>query len=413
MEAGGFLPPLVLPLDLIKGFSVIIARHTSLKREIDRAFLILELEKANPSQTSKQLKCCKKKAYCWYHRAKEFIEYFENLPPITDGATERLIRSFLKDKERSGAPLIYSPEQQCAIVAMASEKPRKYGIEADKWTHRELAMVANRDGITVAVSCSSVGRILNEADIKPHRSKYWEFPNIDNMNEFNERVAEICAVYSDAEENLKNNIHTVSVDEKTGIQALERINPDKNALPGNIAKLEFEYKRHGTQALIPGFEIGTGKIIANRIGATRTAKDFASLIEDTVNIDPEATWIFVADQLNTHKSEELVKLIAKKLDIKDDLGEKGQKGILRNLESRERFLSDKSHKIRFVYTPKHCSWLNQIEIWFGILTRKILKHGSFQSTDELKERIGNFTEYYNKTMAKVFKWTYKGKLLQA
>jgi len=413
MEAGGFLPPLVLPLNLIKGLSVIMARHTSLKREIDRAFLILELEKANPLKTSKRLNCCKKKAYCWYHRTKEFIEYFENLSPITDGATERLIRFFLKDKERSGAPLVYSPEQQCTIVAMATEKPRKYGIETDRWTHQELAMIANRNGITVSISRSTVGRILNEADIKPHRSKYWEFPNIEDMDEFNERVAEICGIYSHAGENLKNNIHTVSVDEKTGIQALERINPDKNALPGNIAKLEFEYKRHGTQALIPSFEIGTGKIIANRIGATRTAKDFASLIDDTIKLDSGAEWIFIADQLNTHKSEELVKLISERLDIKDDLGEKGQKGILKNIESRERFLSDKSHRIRFVYTPKHCSWLNQIEIWFGILTRKILRYGNFESINELRKRIESFIDYYNRTMAKVFKWTYKGKLLQA
>ena len=233
------------------------------------------------------------------------------------------------------------------------------------------------------------------------------------MDEFNERIAEICSIYSNAEENLKNNIHTVSVDEKTGIQALERINPDRNVLPRSIAKLEFEYKRHGTQALIPSFEIGTGKIISYRIRATRTAKDFAALIEETIDIDTGAQWIFIADQLNTHKSEELVKLLAEKLTIKDDLGEKEKTGILKNLKSREHFLSENSHRIRFVYTPKHCSWLNQIEIWFGILTRKILRHGNFKSTHELRKQIERFIEYYNQTMAKIFKWTYKGKLLQA
>ncbi len=402
-----------MPLKIVKAFCVIIARHTSQRREIERALLILELIKFNPSEAARKMGCNREKTYRWYHRAVQLPALLRNYPDIRDVELERLVRSFLKDNARSGAPLVYSPEQQCAIVAMATEKPRKYGIEADKWTHHELAMVANRQGITVSISCSTVCRILNEADIKPHRSKYWEFPNIENMNEFNERVAQICAIYADAGENLKNNIHTVSVDEKTGIQALERINPDKNALPGSIAKLEFEYKRHGTQALIPGFEVGTGKIIKHRIGATRTSEDFAALIEDTVNIDSEATWIFVADQLNTHKSEELVKLIAEKLNKKDNLGEKGKKGILKNLESREDFLSDKSHRIHFVYTPKHCSWLNQIEIWFGILTRKILRHGNFKSTDELRKRIESFIEYYNKTMAKVFKWTYKGKLLQA
>jgi transposase len=400
-----------VPLELVKAFCVIIARHTSQRREIERALLILELMKFNPSKTARHLGCNREKSYRWYHRVVELLA--QERPKVTDIELERFLHLFLKDNERSGAPLVYSPEQQCVIVAMASEKPRKYGVEADSWTHHELAMVTNRDGITNSISSSTIGRILNEADIKPHRSKYWEFPNIEDADKFNERIAEISSIYRSSSENLKRNIHTVSVDEKTGIQALERINPDKNALPGNIAKLEFEYKRHGTQALIPSFEVGTGKIIAQHIGPSRTAEDFASLIEETVKIDPEGTWILVADQLNTHKSEELVRLIAGKLYIKDELGEKGKCGILKNLDSRELFLSDKSHRIRFVYTPKHCSWMNQIEIWFGILTRKILRHGNFKSTDELKKRIESFIEYYNRTMAKVFKWTYKGKLLQA
>ena len=367
--------------------------------------------KFNPSETARRLGCNREKAYRWYHRVVELLA--QKLPEMTDSELERFLHLFLKDNERSGAPLVYSPEQQCAIVAMATEEPRKYAVEADKWTYRELAMVANRDGITTAISGSTVGRILKEADIKPHRSKYWEFPNIEDIDKFNERVAEINSIYRSSSENLKNNIHTVSVDEKTGIQALERINPDKNALPGSIAKLEFEYERHGTQALIPSFEVGTGRIIAHHIGPTRTAEDFAALIENTIKIDSEGGWIFVADQLNIHKSEELVRLIAGKLNIKDELGKKGKCGILKNLESRELFLSDKSHRIRFVYTPKHCSWMNQIEIWFGIFTRKILRYGTFKSIDELRKRIESFIEYYNSTMAKVFKWTYKGKVLQA
>ena len=407
------LPPLDLPLSLVKGFCTILARHTSQKREVNRSLLIFELMKANPSQVANSLNCNREMAYRWYHRAQKLVILFEAQDVMTDREIERFLHSFLKDKVRSGGPLTYSPEQQCALVAMASEKPGKYNIISDKWTHRELATAADIAGITGSISRSTVGRILAEADIKPHRSKYREFPNIEDMEVFKERVSEICSVYKNAVENLENNIHTVSVDEKTGIQALERINPDKDALPGEIAKLEFEYARHGTQALIPSFEVGTGKIIAHHIGDTRTEDDFASLIEFTINLDSDAEWIFVADQLNTHKSEALVCLIAKKLGIEDELGKKGKNGILENLKTREAFLADSSHRIRFLYTPKHCSWLNQIEVWFGILTRKILRYGNFKSIDELQARVERFIEYYNTTMAKVFKWTYRGKLLQA
>ena len=181
MALSVFLPPLEMPLELVKGFSVIIARHTSQRREIERALLILELIKFNPSETARRLGCNREKAYRWYHRANKLPVLLSEHSDMTDVELERFLRAFLKDNERSGAPLIYSPEQQCAIVAMASEKPRRYGVEADNWTHRELSMVANRDGISTSISASTVGRILNEADIKPHRSKYWEFPNIEDM----------------------------------------------------------------------------------------------------------------------------------------------------------------------------------------------------------------------------------------
>lgn len=315
-----------------------------MKREVGRALLILALEKLNPSQTAKLFNCSNKKVYLWYHRTKQLIDEFkENSANVTDIEIERLLRKFLKDRQRSGAPLFYTPEQQCAIIAMAT--PREYDVESEFWTHRELAYISNKTAVTVNISKSTVGRILAEADLKPHRIKYWEFPKIEDRDLFDMIVAEICSLYREAENNLKHNIHTISVDEKPGMQALERINPDKNAVPGKTAKFEFEYSRHGTQALIPSFEVGTGRIITHRIGATRTAKDFAALIEDTINLDPKAEWIFIADQLNTHKSAELVKLLAKKLNIEDDLGEKGENGILKNLQTRKNFLSDKKHSI--------------------------------------------------------------------
>lgn len=205
----------------------------------------------------------------------------------------------------------------------------------------------------------------------------------------------------------------VSTDEKTGIQALERCAETKPMQPGLIERREFEYKRHGTQSLIANFEIATGKIVAPSIGPTRTEADFAAHISRTIATDPQAKWTFLVDQLNTHRSESLVRLVADFCGLTEDLGQKGVSGILQSMPTRAAFLQDESHRIRFVYLPKHTSWLNQVEIWFSILVRRLLKRGNFKSTQDLRDRILAFIDYFNKTMAKPFKWTYKGRPLAA
>ena len=148
------------------------------------------------------------------------------------------------------------------------------------------------------------------------------------------------------------------------------------------------------------------------LGPTRTEADFAAHVEQTVNTDPLAGWVFIVDNLDTHQSESLVRYVAEACGIEDDLGEKGKAGVLKSKASRAAFLSEPSHRIRFVYTPKHCSWLNQIEIWFSILARKLLKRSSFASPEDLKAKVLAFIDYFNRTMAKPIDWLYSPRPLK-
>jgi len=220
----------------------------------------------------------------------------------------------------------------------------------------------------------------------------------------------LCEIYKNASDLAEKGIRVISCDEKTGIQALEPIAPPKPLKPGRAERREFEYKRHGTLCLIPSFDVATGKIIHATIGPTRRENDFLAHIESTVALDPEAEWVFICDQLNTHKSASLVRWIAdSEGDVEEEeLGKKGKQGILKNLETRTRFLMDPSHRIRFIYTPKHCSWMNQIEIWFGTLQAKVIKRGNFHSLADLESKILDFIKYHTKFMARPFKWRFDG-----
>jgi DDE superfamily endonuclease len=230
---------------------------------------------------------------------------------------------------------------------------------------------------------------------------------------FEQQVREVCATYQAAPQRLdKEGIHTVCVDEKTGIQAVEHAAPIKPMRPGDIEKREAEYIRRGTQTLIGNFEVATGAVIAPTVQQTRDEADFATHIEQTIATDPQAGWIFVADNLTTHVSATLVLLVAALCGIPaQGLGIKGKRGVLKSVATRKAFLKDAGHRIRFVFVPKHTSWLNQVEIWFSVLSRRVIRRGSFRSTDDLRSRILKFIEYYNDTMAKPYKWTYAGRVL--
>ena len=330
-----------------------------------------------------------------------------------DRALQVRLVEVLSDAARSGRPPEFTPEQILEIVAIACEAPPESGRPISHWTPEELAREAIARGVVKDISRRTVGRFLRACDLKPHCLRYWLQPRPQNWEHFDAVTRQISDLYAQAATLHAHGVHLLCSDEKTGIQALERVSPSLLAIPGFVERQDAHYLRHGTRTLTGNLEVATGRLLTPTIAATRTEKDFVDHVARTIARDAEGEWIFIVDNLNTHVSASLVRFVTERCALQVDLGRKGRRGILRSTATRATFLSDPDHRIRFVYTPKRASWLNQIERWFSILGRRLLRRGNFVSVQHLRERLLAFIDYFNQTLAKPFKWTYRGRPLAA
>jgi transposase len=280
----------------------------------------------------------------------------------------------LRDAPRSGAPLTHGPQTRALLIAKACTRPpeTESGQRRERWTYEEL-------GEAVGMSGSQAHVILRRAAIKPHLTDYWVMSDFDREG-FEERMGEICGLYVDPPENVL----VVSIDEKTGIQAKSPTKPDTPPAPGRPARREHEYKRNGTQCLFACLNVQEGDVLAMP-SKTRNRFDLIRFLD------------MCDEEIPTVEGQKIVA-------VSDNLSTRGTEEVQQWLEAHPRW--------RFQFTPTHASWLNQVEIFFSILYRRLLKHGIFTSETDLAEQMLAFIETYNQT-AKPFKWTYTGKVLEA
>ena len=281
----------------------------------------------------------------------------------------------LWDNPRSGRPRVITPLERHQVVAAACQSPKAFGVSRHIWTRESLAEALVVAGRIKAISPSTVGEILEEAEIRPHRIKAWCHSNDPH---FHKKMRAIVRLYT----RRPKGEPVLSIDEKTGMQALSRSRTLKTPAPGRAGRRDFEYRRNGTQCLFACFNVGTGKVLG-RCTVTRKRPDFLSFMDLVASAYRQKRVHVVLDNLNTHHDT-----------------------------TQGAFMTDwnRRHGKRFVfhYTPTHGSWLNQIELWFGIMTRRVLRYGSYRDPDELVNAVEEFIEEWNATEAHPFQWTYRG-----
>ncbi len=301
------------------------------------------------------------------------------------GCSEKLVKRWrsryaqggidaLQDAPRSGAPVTHGPQTRALLIAKACTRPAasEQGARRERWTYEQL-------GAEVGMSASQAHVILSRADLKPHRTDYWIMSDFAREG-FEERMGEVCGLYVDPPENVL----VISIDEKTGIQAKAPVKPDTLPEAGKPARREHEYTRNGTQCLFAALKVHHGEVIG-MASKTRNRWDLIRFLDQ------------LESEIPTVEGQRIVA-------VSDNLSTRGTEEVREWLAEHPRW--------SFQFTPTHASWLNQIEIFFSILYRRLLKHGIFTSEDDLAQQLLAFIETYNQT-ARPFKWTYTGKVLEA
>ena len=355
---------------------------TSPQRDVQRARIILLCAEGHPNRTvAQQLGCDEDTVGKWRRRFHE--QHLKGL----------------WDSPRSGRPSKFSAEQKVRVLQKATESPAQNGVPFSHWDSVALSRLAVDAGIAESIHPSTVWRWLDEADLQPHRTRYWlQSPDAD----FEVRMRDVTQVYLSAIERAKKGIAIFCLDEKTSIQAKQRKRPDLPMQAGIPQRIEHEYIRHGTRCLTAGFNVATGEV-QGILTPDRPAPVFAGFVETLCGSVEQAPQIhLVMDQLNTHWHHDLCAVVARLSGVSYD-PKQHQKG-----PQRRAFLMQADKRVVVHFTPKHASWLNQIEIWFSLLGRKLVNRESFASLQDLQEKILRFIRYYNQRLAHPYRWTYTG-----
>lgn len=363
----------------------LVAQRTAEVRLVERARIVLGAgEGLSDTDLHHALGCSRETARRWRQRYEQRRAEAPFAP----------VRELLEDEGRVGRPASLPDTLWVDLLSLVTTSPEQHGLPFTHWTSEEMARLAVDKGWTPHLSASYVREFLAESRLKPHQVKEWM--NRPDDPEFDARATHIKDLLATASETPTPGHVVFSYDEKTGMQARERLAPSQPMQAGRVARQEFEYARHGTLVLFTFFIVATGAIQA-QYGETRTSADTARVLEGRLAfaLAAGATHIdVVLDQLNTHLSREMVAAVARVCGVPMP-----DKDVMSRGASRRAWLERTDRRVVFHFTPKHASWLNPVEIWFGVLVRRVLRRGSFCSKADLQAKVRAFVEYYNDKLA--------------